>query len=75
MIVYAIVLGMISLIAYYHKRPYPRLAIIAASEPLNRMLLYLAAYMLSYYNTIVSLVFMIGILRLHIDYTNYVENV
>ena len=69
----AILISMIVLISVFGldmKEPYPKGMIKAYSEPYVRFLAYLSVYLISFYNTSISFVLLIGVLLLHIDYVN-----
>lgn len=60
----------ISIFGLDMKEPYPRVMIRAFEEPYIRFFTYILIYLVSYYNTPIAFVLLIGVLLLHIDYVN-----
>jgi hypothetical protein len=54
------------------KEPYPKKIIQLYNEPYVRFLLYMLIYALTYYNNTLSLLGLIGVLMIHMDYINLV---
>lgn len=72
---FTVLLTMIIFISLYGldmKEPYPYQWIELYSEPYVRVFSYLLVYALSLFNNTLAIVYMIGILLLHIDYNNLV---
>lgn len=72
LLVLLILIIFVSLFALDMKEPYPKNVIKYFSEPYVRFLSYMIVYALTFYNNTIAIVFLIGILLLHIDYINLV---
>lgn len=71
---YILLLILLGFIIWHFNKTYPRWAIIAVSEPINRFLLYMIVYAVSYYDNLLALVLLIAVVLLNIDYYNLSEN-
>lgn len=64
------------LISYYSlnlKTIYPKIVIEIFAEPLGRLLAYLTVYMISFYNELLGLLFLIPVVLLHLDIINLIK--
>jgi hypothetical protein len=52
--------------------PYPKIVVTMFDEPLARILLYFAAYILAEYNPIISLLYLMLLIFVHVDYINII---
>jgi hypothetical protein len=59
-------------IIYYTRIPYPKFIIQQINEPLNRFLLYLFIYLISFYFKKLSLFLLILLLTIHLDVLNLI---
>lgn len=67
---------LIAVIVFYSldiKTAYPEWAIKLAGEPIYLFVLYMAIFGISYYNVLLSLLLLIVVIALHMDFLNLVE--
>lgn len=55
------------------KKPYPEWAIKIAAEPVYLFVLYMIIFGISYYNVLLSMLLLIVVIALHMDFLNLVE--
>jgi len=52
--------------------PYPKIVVQTFDEPVARILLYFAAYLLAEYNPVISLLYVMLLIFVHVDYINII---
>lgn len=63
-------------ISYYSldiKRVYPRVIVEVFSEPVGRLVAYMAVYLLTHYNQLLGLLGLIPVVLIHLDIVNLLE--
>jgi len=63
---------LISIFGLDMKEPYPKQLIKLYNEPYIRFFSYMVVYALTYYNNTLSLLGLVGVLMLHMDYINLI---
>lgn len=71
--VFVIVLSFIVIFCIDIKISYPKWIVYTINEPILRFTLYIVAYLLSLYNPILCLYFLIAVLFVHLDFINLMK--
>jgi succinate dehydrogenase hydrophobic anchor subunit len=70
LIIVIILLCIIILYSIRNKKPYPKIILDTFNEPIYRFFTYLILYLISIYNPIFSILCILIVIPMHIDYIN-----